>query len=150
MPTPLQSSSRLSIPQTFPDASTTPPATCAVRFANGVADKSPACGMSNQAFLPPTSTIVWTPIRNSRTSRMSMAMGNGETWAAYSTDWAQYNTTPMHEHKGYDFETPPVCQLSLPTSPRIAVARLGHLNIDDGHASHDNWRLYATSHSDRR
>jgi hypothetical protein len=65
--------------------------------------------------------------------------------------WAQYNTTPMYEHKGYDFETPAVMSIKVAyIAPDPPPPRFDYLNIDDGHASHDNWRPYATSHSDRR
>jgi hypothetical protein len=30
----------------------------------------------------------------------------------------------------------------------LGHARLGHLNIDDDHANHENWRLYATCRSE--
>jgi hypothetical protein len=43
--------------------------------------------------------------------------GNGQ-WAMgrrgrLQHGWAQYNTTPMHEHKGYDFEAPPVMPIKV-------------------------------------
>jgi hypothetical protein len=44
----------------------------------------------------------------------------------------------MHEHQGLDFEKLYLHRLGP------VIAHLSHLNIDDGHASHDNWRLYAT------
>ena len=52
----------------------------------------------------------------------------------YRTGWAQYNITPMYEYKGYAYIA----------RARRCPSRLPQY-IDDGHASHDNWRLYATS-----
>jgi hypothetical protein len=78
-------------------------------------------GMSNEAYLPPTFAIAWMSIRISGTSRMSMAMGR------------------LQHRVGLAY-----------IAPGPAAAHLGHFNIDDGHATHDSWRLHTTSPSDRR
>ena len=110
----------------------------AFRFANSVADRSgSACGMSNEAYLPPTFAIAWTPIRISGTSRMSKAMGNGKTTVRVGPS----TTLPVHEYEGLDFRK------ACLHRPGPAA---GHFNIDDGHATHDSWRLYVTSPSDQR
>jgi hypothetical protein len=76
--------------------------------------------MSNQAFLPPTYHSMDADLHQ---SHQQNEYGNGQ-WGdvgGYSTGWGQYNTMPMHEHKGYDFEIPLVMPIKFasiaPASP---------------------------------
>jgi hypothetical protein len=88
--------------------------------------------MSNQAFPPPTSTNSMDA--DLQQSHQQNEYGNRQ-WGdvgGYNTGWVQYNATPMHEYQGLDFEKLAYIA-SGPSSPISA-----HLNIDDGHASHDN------------
>jgi hypothetical protein len=78
-------------------------------FANSVADRSGlAYGMSNEAYLPPTFAIAWTPIRISDTSRISMTMGNRKTTARVGPSITPRRCTSMRA----------LTSKNLPTSPR--------------------------------
>jgi hypothetical protein len=40
----------------------------------------------------------------------------------YSTGWVSYNTTPMHEHRGYDFGTPTMTDVACVSIMRAILA----------------------------
>ena len=73
--------------------------------------------------------------------------GNGQ-WEDYSTGWAQYNTTPVHEYGGLDFEKlayiapgppPPISATSISTTvtPLIIAGDSKHFIVPESISIHN-------------